>query len=169
MAGNHIDFSKIKYRFGVQDTDRETLKNILDSTGFFSQEEIDIGVIMVEDNLIKGADAEYEFIFAQYHGETIGVTSYAPAPCTNGFSYYIYWIAVEGKYRGNGLGKELLRITEDKIINSKAKRIYLETSGRAQYEPTRAFYLKRGYKIEAVLDDFYAPNDSKVIFLKLIQ
>jgi len=166
MAKSIIDLSQIKYRFGVCEKDKDNVKRILESTGFFSEEEINIGITMVEENLIKGNNAEYEFIFAEYLGEPIAVTSYAPAPCTNGFSYYIYWIAVDGRYRGLGLGKEILKLTEQKIIHTGAQRIYLETSGRQQYEPTRSFYLKCGYKIEAVLNDFYAPGDSKVIFIK---
>jgi hypothetical protein len=47
--------------------------------------------------------------------------------------------------------------------------VYVETSGRAQYEPTRDFYMHCGYEVEAVLADFYAPGDDKVILSRTIQ
>jgi hypothetical protein len=48
------------------------------------------------------------------------------------------------------------------------RRIYIETSSRAQYEPTRGFYLKCGYRQETILEDFYAPGDGKVIYVKAL-
>ena len=49
-----------------------------------------------------------------------------------------------------------------------ARRVYVDTSSRSQYEPTRAFYLACGYAREAFLADFYAPGDGKVIFVKAL-
>ena len=46
--------------------------------------------------------------------------------------------------------------------------MYLETSTRPQYVPTRAFYLRSGYEIAAELPEFYAPGDGKAIFLKVL-
>ncbi len=47
-------------------------------------------------------------------------------------------------------------------------RVYVETSSRPLYEPTRAFYLARGYREEARLPDFYGPGDAKVMYVKVI-
>jgi hypothetical protein len=46
--------------------------------------------------------------------------------------------------------------------------MYVDTSGRAQYAPTRAFYEHMGYERAAVLEDFYAPGDAKVIYSKIL-
>jgi hypothetical protein len=46
--------------------------------------------------------------------------------------------------------------------------VYIETSNRPQYEPTRGFYLRCGYRIDAVLEDFYAAGDAKVIYVKAL-
>jgi ribosomal protein S18 acetylase RimI-like enzyme len=46
------------------------------------------------------------------------------------------------------------------------KILYIETSSREQYNPTREFYLKNGYKIETILQDFYDDGDGKVIYSK---
>ena len=46
--------------------------------------------------------------------------------------------------------------------------MYVETAGREQYRPTRAFYEACGYEIAARLDDFYAPGDAKVIYLRVL-
>jgi hypothetical protein len=44
--------------------------------------------------------------------------------------------------------------------------VYVETSGRRDYAPTRAFYERAGYRPEARLADFYAPGDDKWIYVK---
>jgi hypothetical protein len=46
--------------------------------------------------------------------------------------------------------------------------VWVETAGRKQYEPTRAFYLACDYREAARLEDFYAPGDDKVVFLKVL-
>jgi len=49
-----------------------------------------------------------------------------------------------------------------------ARRVYADTSARPQYAPTRAFYEASGYAPTAFLEDFYAPGDGKVIYVKVL-
>ncbi len=70
--------------------------------------------------------------------------------------------------RGRGIGVQLLREAERRIAKAGGRRIYVETSSRPLYEPTRRFYLKAAYTVEATLVDFYAPGDAKVIFVREI-
>jgi hypothetical protein len=60
----------------------------------------------------------------------------------------------------------LLAAAEDDIRSAGGRQIYIETSNRADYLATRGFYLRCGYEMEAVLKDFYAPNDGKVIYVR---
>ncbi|MBU2549161.1 MAG: hypothetical protein KKB20_12150, partial [Proteobacteria bacterium] len=55
---------------------------------------------------------------------------------------------------------------ETSVSQSDGGRIYVETSSREQYLPTRAFYLASGYRECAFFDDFYAPDDAKVVLVK---
>jgi ribosomal protein S18 acetylase RimI-like enzyme len=63
---------------------------------------------------------------------------------------------------------ELLKKVEEKIREMGGKRIYVETSSREQYEPTRLFYSRCGYRKEATLKNFYSPGDDKVIYLRVL-
>ena len=45
------------------------------------------------------------------------------------------------------------------------RRIYIETSTRPPYTPTRAFYQRCGCRLEVVLEDFYAAGDGKAIYV----
>ncbi|MDH4072584.1 MAG: GNAT family N-acetyltransferase, partial [Gammaproteobacteria bacterium] len=65
-----------------------------------------------------------------------------------------------------GLGTTLLKESESVIRRLGGTRVYIDTSGRAQYASTRAFYESAGYTVAADLADFYAPGDAKIVFCK---
>jgi hypothetical protein len=62
----------------------------------------------------------------------------------------------------------ILAHAEQCIARAGGRRIYVETSSRAQYIPTRRFYERHGYLREADLVDFYAPGDNKAIYVKAV-
>ncbi|MGA2763682.1 MAG: GNAT family N-acetyltransferase [Spirochaetia bacterium] len=157
----------ITIRNSVEQADMERIRSITESTGFFYPDEVDTAVELIEDRLVKGPRCGYHFLFAEEDGRTVGYTSYGPIACTR-TSYDLYWIVVAGDFRGKGLGTRLLEASERAISALGGNRVYIETSMRPFYEPTRAFYIARGYTQAAVLDDFYAPGDAKVIYVKVI-
>jgi ribosomal protein S18 acetylase RimI-like enzyme len=81
-------------------------------------------------------------------------------------SFDLYWIAVRRGAQGGGVGRILLEAAEARIARDGGRGIYVETSTKDQYHPTRAFYEHFGYQKAAVLADFYAPGDGKVIYVK---
>lgn len=156
-----------EWRKSVHPDDPEHVREIVSSTGFFSQDEIDIAVELVTERLEKGLESGYHFIFAEIDGKTIGYSCFGPIPATQE-SFDLYWIAIHNDYRGGGIGRQLLTISEEAIHQLGGTRVYIETSGRDQYDSTRAFYLRCAYIEDAVLDDFYAPGDAKHIYVKKI-
>lgn len=93
----------------------------------------------------------------------VGYACYGPIAGTRD-SFDLYWIAVHAEHRGNGLGKRLLQATVEAVRAAGGDRLYAETSSRAQYKPTHRFYEACGFKCEALLKDFYAPGDDKLIY-----
>lgn len=164
---HRIDPAVIAFREDLRPADPEEVAGIVRSTGFFSTEEAAVAVELVETRLEKGPDSGYHFTVAEHSGRMIGYACFGPVPCTL-YSYDLYWIVVLDEHRGRGLGRRLLERSEHLIAQMGGRRIYIETSCRVQYEPTRAFYEKCGYRVEAVLKDYYAPGDSKGIYLKVL-
>jgi len=157
--------SRLSFRKKPTPTDREKVRHLVQSTGMFYPFEVDVAVQLVEERLAKGVSSGYFFLFAESEGELIGYACYGPVACTQG-SYDLYWIVVDKNHQRRGVGRALLRRTEREIARRGGRRVYIETSGRAQYAPTRAFYQRCGYAPEAVLADFYAPGDDKLIYVK---
>lgn len=161
------DGMPLSYRREVLPEDVAFVREILDSTGFFYPDEIDIAAELVQERLATGDESGYHFIFALRGERPVGYACFGPIPGTES-SFDLYWIGVHRDCRGAGIGKELLAASETAIRNMGGRRIYIETSSRPLYEPTRAFYLRCDYRQEAILTDFYHPGDSKVIYVKEI-
>jgi ribosomal protein S18 acetylase RimI-like enzyme len=149
----------------LEPADGAAVRRLVAATGMFSAEEIEIAGELVEETLVRGAKSGYEFVIATEAGQLVGYACFGRIPGTQS-SFDLYWIAVEPGQQGRGLGQQLLARSEARAREQGGGRIYVDTSGRAQYEPTRRFYRGAGYEIAAELADFYAPGDSKVIFVK---
>ena len=151
-------------RYEVTPADRDAVRELCASTGFFYPKETDVAVELVDERLAKGAASGYHFVLAERDGRMVGYTNYGLIACTQS-SYDLYWIVVHESCRGQGLGRLLLAETERLIQQAGGTRVYIETSNRPLYQPTRVFYERCGYREDAILKDFYAPQDDKVIFV----
>jgi len=167
MIRQTIRCQPLCYREEVQPHDREVVRDLIASSGFFSQEEVEIAVELVDTRLAQGRRSGYEFVFAEHRGDVLGYACFGPIPAT-AMRYDLYWIAVRQPYRNMGLGANLLRLSEQRIVEQGGQRLYVETSSRPLYAPTHAFYQRHGYRQEAILHDYYAPGDGKVIYVKLL-
>lgn len=145
-------------------SDVGVVRQILASTRFFRPDEVEIGVELVEERLVRGAETGYHFLFADdAEGKTLGYACYGPVPLTLG-SWDLYWIAVRPALQGRGVGRVLLAETERRVKRAGGRHLWVDTSGRDRYRPTRQFYERSGYEVAARLEDFFAPGDAKVIY-----
>jgi len=152
-------------RDDVRPSDTQAVREIVLATGMFHDYEVDVAVELVAERLARGPASGYFFVFAEQGGRVVGYACYGPIACTAG-SFDLYWIAVRPDCQGQGLGRALLAASEERIAAADGRCIYIETSCRKQYAPTRAFYERCGYRLEATLRDFYAPGDDKAIYVR---
>lgn len=156
------------FRQQIQHSDIGAIAAIVQSSGFFSMEEIDIALELAEEKLTQPHDSSYQFLFAEDEKKVVGYTCYGLIPATSS-SYDIYWIVVSQDLRGQGLGKLLMAETEKLVLQSGGRQVYVETSSRDQYKPTHNFYETCGYHREAFLKNFYHKGDSKIIYAKVLK
>ncbi len=101
-------------------------------------------------------------------GQLEGAVYYAPEPFADRV-WNVYFIAVQPKTQGRGVGSGLLAAVEAALRErgpEAARVVVIETSSTAKYARTRAFYPARGYVEEARIREYYGPGDDKVIFWK---
>ncbi len=155
----------MKFRKKLKPSDIAYIKEILESTSFFYDSEVEIALELAQENLEKGEDKSgYIFTIVEIDDKPIGYTCYGKIPGTID-SFDLYWIAIHKSQHGKGIGKILMKMAIEDIDKMHGKNIWIETSSRPVYEPTRQFYLKSNCELITELPDFYGPNDNKVIFL----
>ncbi|MDH4124435.1 MAG: GNAT family N-acetyltransferase [Gammaproteobacteria bacterium] len=156
------------WRSTLQASDAGAVGRLVGATGFFSPEEQLIAIELVDEALARGKASGYEFLFAddpEQADQLLGYTCFGPIPATRS-SFDLYWIAVAPGQQRQGLGGKLLRESEKLARQLGATRMFVDTAGRGGYAPTRAFYERMGYHVEASISDFYAPGDAKVIYAR---
>jgi GNAT superfamily N-acetyltransferase len=150
--------------FGVTPADRPALEKILSSSGYFYDYEVDLALSLADETFQKGEEkGGYYWIRLTEDDKVIGFTCFGPNPSSI-HSWDLYWIAVHENYRQKHYGSVLLKESEERIRTLGGSIVWIETSGRPLYEPTRHFYLKNGYELEATLRDFYGPGDNKLVY-----
>lgn len=144
--------------------DRRRIEEITRAVLVFRDDEVPVA-LEVFDGAVGGSP-DYIALGATVDERLVGWICWGPTPCTLG-TYDLYWMAVDPSMQGSGIGAALLRAMEGRLAGS-ARLIVVETAGRPDYRPTRAFYESRGYRKAAIIPDFYAPGDDQVVYVKAL-
>lgn len=156
----------MRWRYAARASDRGAVRALVAATGFFSQEEVGVAVELVDDALLRGKASEYRFVFADAPGGALqGYACYGPITAGSA-DFDLYWIAVAPAAQRGGSGRALLGEAERLAREEGATAMFIDTAGRAQYAPTRAFYERMGYRVHRVAKDFYAVGDDKIVYRK---
>ena len=97
--------AKIRLRHELLKADRPAIEAILQQSGSFREEEIAVGLEIVDETLQPRPDTDYEWILAEVEGKVVGFACYGPVPMTIG-TYDLYWIAVALEVRGSGVASK---------------------------------------------------------------
>jgi D-alanine-D-alanine ligase len=159
--------SEVHLREDLAPADRPAIAALVSATGFFNPEEVEVALELVDDRLAHGRASHYRFLVGEVEGEVAGYACWGPIAGTAAAAD-LYWIVVDPRFQGRRVGAALLAASEARMAAEGRTRIYVETSTRAQYEPSRAFYRAQGYHLAAELADFYGPGDGKAMFLKVL-
>jgi D-alanine-D-alanine ligase len=142
---------------------RARLERITVATGLFRPSEVATAVELLDASV--AGDDDYRFVGAYDGDELWGYACWGPTPGTQGTAD-LYWIVVDPAHQRHGLGTALLDSVEAELVARAYRLVVVETSARADYAPTRAFYERRGYHNVATIPDYYAPGDALKIYLK---
>jgi GNAT superfamily N-acetyltransferase len=151
---------------GIGPDDRKYVEEILRSTDFFYEFEIQTALEIADETIEKGGETSgYHWMNIRDEDGLVAFANYGKNPFST-HSWDLYWIAVHHNSRNKKLGSLLLNAIEDDIRERGGKILWIETSGRPLYASTEAFYRKNGYQLHATLREFYGPGDPKQIYSK---
>ncbi len=149
-------------------SDASQITDITARAGVFSQEEIDSVPVMFDEYLQYGTEGDgYHFLVYREGEQVLGFAIYGRRDLAEGV-FDLYWIAVDPNARRKGVGAALITASEEAVRAMGGRILIAETSGTAEYESTREFYVRVGYVNEATIKDFYKVGDDLKIYTKRV-
>jgi ribosomal protein S18 acetylase RimI-like enzyme len=145
--------------------DKPRVMKILHSLPEFQPFEVVVAEELIDCYLQDSTESGYYIVVAEDDSAVAGYICYGQTPLTEG-TWDIYWVAVARERQGQGIGGALLKYAEDKIREAQGRHVFVETSGKPEYDKTKRFYRDQGYEIICQIPDFYAPGDAKLILQK---
>ena len=135
---------------------------LAESNGMFPADMLD-GMVMP---FLKEPSGDHRWlVFDQERVD--GVAYYVPEALTEG-TWNLLMIAVDSDRHGQGIGTALMRFVERQLADQGQRILLVETSGKPEFEHTRAFYTMLGYEREERIRDFYAAGDDQIVFRKAL-
>jgi ribosomal protein S18 acetylase RimI-like enzyme len=149
--------------------DRSGVFRILENAGNFTPAEVGIALELIDEWLELGEHSGYLTYVLEARdpekSEVLGYVCFGPTPLTES-TFDLYWIAVDkSKHRG-GVGKRLLKFSEEEVVRRGGKLLLIETSSQETYGGTIQFYERTGYELVGKIPEYYKPGDDKLIFAK---
>lgn len=153
----------LSFRNTLRENDPEVIAQIASSTGFFDDKDVKLNADIAR-HLLRNKDCEHRFLFAEYNGKTVAYACFEELPDAKAGTYELYWLSTLNEYRGLGIGRQLVDYLITHLKSLGAERLYVKTDSTAQYEPTRRFYEKCGFRLGAVLLEYYDTGDDCCIY-----
>jgi GNAT superfamily N-acetyltransferase len=140
--------------------DLNAVSSILDDTGLFPSEML----AELAEPYLSQAEPHIWFTACEGH-DVLGFAYCEPERMTDG-TYNLLAIAVDPDRQGGGIGQLIVGSVEKAVHDLGGRVLLVETSSLVEYERTRAFYDQLGYSREAVIREFYAQGEDKIVFWK---
>ena len=148
--------------------DRPRLHSIIIRSDFFTSEEIDVAMELIDIVLKDRIQKDYKIhCRVDDQDQPIGYICYGPTPMTQG-TFDLYWIVVDPDSQGQGMGSELLDFLEEEVRGIEGRMVLADTSSIPEYGKTQKFYLKKGFQEVARVFDYYSLGNDRITFCKKI-
>ena len=150
-------------------SDQPALERLAIASGLFQPEEIegfaDMMTSHFQGETVQGETEEDFWLVGESESAFSGAAYCGPEAFADRV-FNLYFIAVEPKLKGSGIGSRLLQAVEEKARHDGGRILIIETSGKGSFDLTRRFYRKHGYAEEARIREYYGPGDDKIVFWK---
>ena len=150
--------------------DRPRVHDILAAVARFTEEEIRWAMELVDKAIDDPENGDYvvQVLDEPDSGPNRmvqGYVCYGPVPRAEGV-FDLYWIAVDPRQQGQGLGQLLLKFVENEVRRQNGRMLLIETRSRPCFAPTLRFYQRSGYDEISRIKDFYRIEDDKIVMCK---
>src|SRR5512137_2736750 len=96
----------LTFRTIPEHRDIERVREIVESTKFFYDHEVEIASELVAERYNDGESTGYYFVFAEMDGVLVAYSCFGPITMST-TSFDLYWIATHNDFRGKGIGRRV--------------------------------------------------------------
>ncbi len=150
----------------IQPEDRGPLGRLLRAVEQFKPEEVTVAEELIAASIENPQGSGYECLVA-IEECLAGYICFGLTPMTSA-TYDLYWIAVDPRFQGRGIGRALYHAFAQRIRLLGGAQVRIETSSKESYAATGGFYERLGFRVDGRLRDFYAPGDDLLIFYRSV-
>lgn len=139
---------------------------LLRATDVFKEEEVAIALELME--VVAEEKDQQDYAICTFVDDSNTVRGYycvGHTPLTSS-TFDLYWIAVDPRLHGQGIGKQLLQHCEQYVKAKGGRLIIAETSSQPKYDSTRRFYERHHYTEASRIVNYYSPGDDLVVYTK---
>ena len=144
------------------------IRDLALDNGMFAPDDMGGFDAMLAGHLDGSLDGHRWIVAEDASGGLAGAAFYAPEPFADRV-WNLYFLAVRPDRHRAGVGRALVAQVERSLRDAGkevARVLIVETSSTDRYLPARRFYEREGFDREAVIREFYGPDDAKVVFWK---
>ncbi len=153
----------------IEANDREAVRGLIDGTGAFKPQEVDVAMELVDIALTRtGQDDYHPLVLEEEDGTVAAYACFGKNPMTKA-TFDLYWLATRADRMGKGYGRKIVAFVEEEVKRRGGRLLVIETSSKESYGNTREFYIKIGCALAAQLPGYYDEGDDKLIYLKKIR
>ncbi|MDA3904941.1 MAG: GNAT family N-acetyltransferase [Bacteroidales bacterium] len=145
----------------VTTSDIDGLKKVIDSSGLFPSEYLDV---MISDYFNNVDTQDIWFTYSD-NNQPVAIGYCVPEKLTDG-TYNLLAIGVSQDSQRNGVASEMMKYIEQLLKNKDGRILIVETSSDDAQIGARNFYKKIGYTQAAVIKDFWKDGEDKIVFWK---
>ena len=159
---------ELTFRRDLRETDREAIAAILRSSGAFREQEVLVGLELLEETLNPRPETDYLWLVAEDRSSRIhGFVCFGAVPMTEG-TFDLYWIVVAREARGRGVATSLESQVVERVRSMGGRWLLAETSSQATFLSARRFYEKTGYSLLETIPDFYREGNDRLTYGKRV-
>jgi len=113
------------------------------------------------DDYFNDANPDEIVFVGMVDDNIVAVTGYCPDSDINDV-YWLNWHYTHKDFEGKGIGGKLLDHVIE-MLSPKIRKFYVNTGSRLLNLRALNLYLKKGFKIEAVLKDYYGEGEDQIM------
>ena len=149
----------------VAPADTPALVALSVSSGLFEPESSGAIREMLDEYHANVASSGQQMLTWDEGGTLVGIAYIVPRAFADRV-WELLMIAVDASRHRQGVGSQMLEAVEEAVRAEGGRLLLIETSDKASFERTRAFYRKHSYTEVAHIPDYFADGDGKASFVK---